>query len=49
MRHDYRRLRIRQHKAEALRRMGGIQGEIGSSRLQDAEHPHDHVEGALDV
>ena len=34
-------------KAEPLRRVGGIERQIGAARLEDAEQPHDHLERAL--
>ena len=40
-------LGILQHEGEALRWVGGIKRYVGTTRLEDTQQPHHHVQGAL--
>ena len=49
LRHQDRGLCIMQHEGEALRRVGGIQRNVGPARLEDPQRTHDQRRGALET
>ena len=43
---EQRRVHILEHEGDALGGIGGIEGDVRGSGLQDAQHSDEHVEGA---
>ena len=41
---EHSRARILQHEGEPLRRVVGIERQIGPARLEDAEQPNNHLQ-----
>ena len=46
-RHQHPGMRILQHESKPLRRVGRIEGHVGTAGFEDAEQPHHHIERAL--
>ena len=49
MAHDYRDTRVLEQYSESIRRIRGIEGQVGSARLQNPEYGYDQVHGALEA
>ena len=48
-RHQHRRAGVRQHERQPLRRVVGVERQIGAAGLEDAEQPDQHLQRALDA
>ncbi|NYG35523.1 hypothetical protein BDD16_004585 [Sphaerotilus montanus] len=46
VREQDRRLGVLNHEGEALWRIVGVEGDVGAAGLEDAEQPHDHLQGS---
>ena len=49
LRHQHGGLRVRQHERQPLRRVAGIERQVGGAGLEDADQPDHHLGRALDA
>ena len=49
LRHQHRHAAVLEHHPQPLARMGGIEGDVGAARFEDAEQRHHHLRRALDA